>query len=124
MTLCAHCVSISKDAVSIMNSDADNLLVRAANVSLKDRRPLVLLVRETPLHLGRLRLLVQVAEMGAVVMPPMLAFYHRPVTLEEVIDQTVPCLGSLGSRFAWTLAHRFSISSAIEIPLGVVGAPL
>jgi hypothetical protein len=49
----------------------------------------VLLVRETPLHLGHLRLLVQVADLGAVVMPPMPAFYHRPQTLQEVIDQTV-----------------------------------
>jgi hypothetical protein len=49
----------------------------------------VLLVRETPLHLGHLRLLVQVAEMGAVVMPPMPAFYHRPETLEALVDQTV-----------------------------------
>src|ERR1700677_5193960 len=66
-----------------------SLLTRAADVTLKERRPLVLMVRETPLHLGHLRLLVQVAEIGAVVMPPMPAFYHRPTTLEEVIDQTV-----------------------------------
>jgi 4-hydroxy-3-polyprenylbenzoate decarboxylase len=78
-----------KTLSGIATSYADNLLVRAADVSLKDRRPLVLLVRETPLHLGHLKLLVQVAEMGAVVMPPMPAFYHRPVTLEEVVDQTV-----------------------------------
>jgi 4-hydroxy-3-polyprenylbenzoate decarboxylase len=63
--------------------------LRAADVTLKERRPLVLLVRETPLHLGHLRLLVQVAELGAVVMPPMPAFYHRPQTLADVIDQTV-----------------------------------
>jgi 4-hydroxy-3-polyprenylbenzoate decarboxylase len=78
-----------KTLSGIATSYADNLLVRAADVTLKDRRPLVLMVRETPLHLGHLRLLVQVAEMGAVVMPPMPAFYHRPVTLEEVIDQMV-----------------------------------
>ncbi len=65
------------------------LLLRAADVILKERRRLVLLVRETPLHLGHLRLLVQVAELGAVVMPPMPAFYHRPTTLAEVVDQTV-----------------------------------
>jgi 4-hydroxy-3-polyprenylbenzoate decarboxylase len=68
---------------------SDNLLLRAADVTLKERRRLVLLVRETPLHLGHLRLLVQAAELGAVVMPPVPAFYHRPATLEEVIDQTV-----------------------------------
>ena len=64
----------------IASSYSDNLLLRAADVTLKERRPLVLLVRETPLHLGHLRLLVQVTEMGAVVMPPVPAFYHRPAT--------------------------------------------
>ncbi len=78
-----------KTAAGIATSYSDNLLLRAADVMLKDRRPLVLLVRETPLHLGHLRLLVQVTEMGAIVMPPVPAFYHRPKTLEEVIDQTV-----------------------------------
>ena len=78
-----------KTVSGIATSYSDNLLLRAADVTLKDRRRLVLLVRETPLHLGHLRLLVQVAELGAVVMPPMPAFYHRPETLAEVIDQTV-----------------------------------
>jgi 4-hydroxy-3-polyprenylbenzoate decarboxylase len=78
-----------KTASGIAMSYSDNLLLRAADVTLKDRRRLVLLVRETPLHLGHLRLLVQLAEMGAVVMPPVPAFYHRPASLEEVIDQTV-----------------------------------
>jgi flavin prenyltransferase len=73
----------------IATSYSENLLLRAADVTLKDRRPLVLLVRETPLHLGHLKLLVQVAEMGAVVMPPMPAFYHRPSSLNDVIDQTI-----------------------------------
>jgi 4-hydroxy-3-polyprenylbenzoate decarboxylase len=78
-----------KTVSGIAMSYSENLLLRAADVTLKERRPLVLLVRETPLHLGHLRLLVQVAELGAVVMPPMPAFYHRPKTLEEIIDQTV-----------------------------------
>ena len=78
-----------KTVSGIAMSYSENLLLRAADVTLKERRPLVLLVRETPLHLGHLRLLVQVAELGAVVMPPMPAFYHRPKDLEEVIDQTV-----------------------------------
>lgn len=78
-----------KTVSGIATSYSDNLLLRAADVMLKDRRSLVLLVRETPLHLGHLRLLVQVAEMGAVVMPPVPAFYHRPSTLEAVIDQTL-----------------------------------
>jgi 4-hydroxy-3-polyprenylbenzoate decarboxylase len=78
-----------KSVSGIATSYSDNLLLRAADVTLKERRRLVLLVRETPLHLGHLRLLVQVAEMGAVVMPPVPAFYHRPATLEAVVDQTV-----------------------------------
>jgi 4-hydroxy-3-polyprenylbenzoate decarboxylase len=78
-----------KTLSGIANSYADNLLIRAAEVALKDRRQLVLVPRETPLHLGHLRLLVRVAEMGAVVMPPMPAFYHRPETVEEIVDQTV-----------------------------------
>lgn len=78
-----------KTLSGIATSYSDNLLLRAADVTLKERRRLVLLVRETPLHLGHLRLLVQVAELGAVVLPPVPAFYHRPATLKEVIDQTV-----------------------------------
>lgn len=78
-----------KTVSGIATSYSDNLLLRAADVMLKDRRRLLLLVRETPLHLGHLRLLVQVTEMGAIVMPPVPAFYHRPTTLEAVIDQTV-----------------------------------
>jgi len=78
-----------KTLSGIANSYADNLLIRAAEVALKDRRRLVLVPRETPLHLGHLRLLVRVAEMGAVVMPPVPAFYNRPETVEEIVDQTV-----------------------------------
>ncbi len=78
-----------KTVSGIATSFSDNLLLRAADVVLKERRRLLLLVRETPLHLGHLRLLVQAAEIGAVVMPPMPAFYHRPTTLAEVVDQTV-----------------------------------
>jgi 4-hydroxy-3-polyprenylbenzoate decarboxylase len=97
-----------KTLSGIATSYADNLLVRAADVTLKDRRPLVLMVRETPLHLGHLRLLVQVAEMGAVVMPPMPAFYHRPTMLEEVIDQTVNrALDLLGVELPQDLFRRW-----------------
>jgi flavin prenyltransferase len=78
-----------KTVSGIATSFSENLLLRAADVTLKDRRPLVLLVRETPLHLGHLRLMVQVAELGAIVMPPVPAFYHRPATLQDIIDQTV-----------------------------------
>lgn len=70
-------------------SFSDNLLLRAADVVLKDRRRLVLVPRETPLHLGHLRLMVQVAEMGGIIMPPLPAFYHRPKTLDDIVNQTV-----------------------------------
>ncbi|AMO47951.1 Phenylacrylic acid decarboxylase, 3-octaprenyl-4-hydroxybenzoate carboxy-lyase [Enterobacter sp. FY-07] len=78
-----------KTLSGIVHSYTDSLLTRAADVVLKERRPLVLCVRETPLHLGHLRLMTQAAELGAVIMPPVPAFYHRPHTLDDVIDQTV-----------------------------------
>jgi len=73
----------------IANSLNDNLLTRAADVCLKERRRLVLVVRETPLHLGHLRLMQAVTEAGAVVLPPVPGFYHRPRTIAELIDHTV-----------------------------------
>jgi len=78
-----------KTVSGIAHSYSDNLLLRAADVVLKDRRRLVLVPRETPLHLGHLRLLTQVTEMGAIVMPPTPAFYHRPQKIEEIVDQTI-----------------------------------
>ena len=78
-----------KTLSGIVHSYADDLLVRAADVVLKERRTLVLGVRATPLHLGHLRLMTQAAELGAVIMPPVPAFYHRPQTLDDIIDQTV-----------------------------------
>jgi flavin prenyltransferase len=66
-----------------------SLLTRAADVTLKERRPLVLMVRETPLHLGHLRTMVRLAEMGAVIAPPLPAFYARPQTLADMVDQSV-----------------------------------
>jgi len=78
-----------KTLSGIATSYSDNLLLRAADVMLKERRPLVLAVRETPLHLGHLRLMTTAAELGAVVFPPVPAFYHRPQTLDDVIDQSI-----------------------------------
>ena len=78
-----------KTLAGIAHSYSDNLLLRAADVALKDRRKLVLVPRETPLHLGHLRLLVQVTEMNAIVAPPLPAFYHRPQTVDDIINQTV-----------------------------------
>jgi 4-hydroxy-3-polyprenylbenzoate decarboxylase len=66
-----------------------SLLTRAADVTLKEKRPLILMVRETPLHLGHLRSLVQLAEMGAIILPPMPAFYAEPKTLTDLVDQMV-----------------------------------
>jgi len=66
-----------------------SLLTRAADVVLKERRPLVLMIRETPLHLGHLRTMVRLAEMGAVIAPPLPAFYAKPVSIEEMVDQSV-----------------------------------
>ncbi len=78
-----------KTLAGIAQSFSDNLLLRAADVVLKDRRRLILVTRETPLHLGHLRLMTQVTEMGAIVAPPMPAFYHRPETIDDIINQTV-----------------------------------
>lgn len=78
-----------KTLAGIAHSFSDNLLLRAADVVLKDRRRLIVVPRETPLHLGHLRLMVQLAEMGAVIVPPMPAFYHRPQSIDEIINQTV-----------------------------------
>lgn len=78
-----------KSASAIAYSINSNLLVRAADVCLKERRKLVLVVRETPLHLGHLRTLTQLAEMGAVILPPMPAMYAKPQSVDDIISHTV-----------------------------------
>ena len=78
-----------KTLAGITHSFSDNLLLRAADVVLKDRRRLIIVPRETPLHLGHLRLMTQLVEMGAIMVPPMPAFYHRPRTIEDIVNQTV-----------------------------------
>ena len=77
--------TLSEIATGVTSS----LLTRAADVTLKERRPLVLMVRETPFHLGHLRTMVRVTEMGAIVAPPLPAFYAHPHSLEEMVDQSV-----------------------------------
>jgi len=74
---------------AIATGISSNLLIRAADVTLKERRPLILMVRESPLHLGHLRTMVALAEMGAVIAPPVPAFYHNPGTIEELVDHSV-----------------------------------
>lgn len=78
-----------KTLSGIANSYADSLLVRAADVVLKERRRLVLVVRETPLHLGHLRLMATTVESGAILLPPMPAFYPRPQTVDDIVNQTI-----------------------------------
>jgi len=78
-----------KTLSGIANCYSDNLIVRAADVTLKENRKLILMVRETPLHPGHLRLLSLAADAGAHILPPMAAFYSRPETIEDLVDQTI-----------------------------------
>ena len=78
-----------KTAAAIANSFNDNLVARAADVCLKERRRLVLVVRETPLHLGHLRLLTNLAEVGAVILPPIPGMYARPRSVDDIVAHTV-----------------------------------
>lgn len=99
-----------KTASALANCYADTLICRAGDVTLKEGRPLVVVVRETPLHVGHLRQLLALAELGAVILPPMPAFYNRPKTLDDIINHT---LGRILDRFGiphgltreWTGTH-------------------
>ncbi len=96
-----------KSLSGIANSFNDNLVVRAADVCLKERRRLVLMVRETPLHKGHLDLMSRCAELGATILPPMPAFYHGPQTIKEIVNQSV---GKVLDQFdiEHNLFHRWS----------------
>ena len=78
-----------KTVSALANCYSDTLIARAGDVTLKEGRPLLVVVRETPLHVGHLRQLLALAEMGAVILPPMPAFYLRPKTIDEIVDHTV-----------------------------------
>jgi len=78
-----------KTAGAIASCHTDSLIARAADVTLKEGRPLIMLVRETPLHVGHLKCMLALAEMGAVVLPPMPAFYNRPKDLDDIVNHTV-----------------------------------
>jgi 4-hydroxy-3-polyprenylbenzoate decarboxylase len=95
-----------RSLAAIAHNLSDNLLVRAADVQLKERRRLVLVVRETPLHLGHLRAMVAATEMGAIIAPPVPAFYRRPADLAAVIDhcagRAIDLLGLVPQADGWT----------------------
>lgn len=78
-----------KTLSAIANSYDENLLVRTADVTLKEKRKLVLVVRETPLHKGHLKLMAQAADLGAHILPPIPSFYHKPKTIDDIISQTI-----------------------------------
>ena len=86
-----------KTLAAVAHGLSDNLLTRAADVTLKERRRLILMVRETPFNLAHLRNMVAVTEMGGVIFPPLPAFYHRPQSIDELVNDTVErVLGMLG----------------------------
>jgi len=78
-----------KTLSAVANSFTYNLVIRAADVTLKERRPLVLMVRETPLHKGHLDLMSRAADYGAIILPPMPAFYHHPTSIMDIIHQSI-----------------------------------
>jgi 4-hydroxy-3-polyprenylbenzoate decarboxylase len=78
-----------KTAAAVAACHSDNLVARAADVTLKEGRPLIMLVRETPLHTGHIKVLLALAEIGAVVLPPMPAFYNRPSDIDDIVNHTV-----------------------------------
>ena len=95
-----------RSLAAIAHGLSDNLLTRAADVTLKERRPLLLMVRETPFNLAHLRNMTAVTEMGGIIYPPLPAFYHRPTSIDALVDDTVErvlaLLGTAGARpLAW-----------------------
>lgn len=109
-----------KTLSAIANSFTYNLVVRAADVTLKERRPLVLMVRETPLHKGHLELMTRAADYGAVILPPMPAFYHHPQTIMDVVHQSIgKALDHVGIEHElfrrWTGEDRASLRNTLRV---------
>ena len=93
-----------KSFSAVANSYSDDLMARAADVTLKEGRPLILVVRETPLHAGHLRLMRLASEAGAVIFPPVPAFYARPKSVDDLVNQTVGrILARIGIENDWYL---------------------
>ncbi len=105
-----------KTLASIAHGFADNLIARAADVTLKERRRLVLMVRETPLHLGHLRNMTAATEIGAIVFPPVPALYHRPQTIAEMIDHSCARVLALLDIEVAAAAHWGGLPDAGEGP--------
>ncbi|HSE92585.1 MAG TPA: UbiX family flavin prenyltransferase [Methylomirabilota bacterium] len=109
-----------KTAAAIATCHSENLVARAADVTLKEGRPLIMLVRETPLHVGHLKCMLALAEMGAVVLPPMPAFYNRPRDLDDIVNHTIArVLDRLG--LPQTLVPEWR-GTHPRIPTGPLGA--
>ena len=108
-----------KTLSGLANSFNLNLLLRAGDVILKEKKKLILVFRETPLHLGHLRLLTQLAEVGAIIMPPVPAFYHNPKTILDLIDHTI---GKILDQFG--LEHQLFKRWKEPVPEGTGGLEL
>lgn len=108
-----------KTLSAIANSFTCNLIVRAADVTLKERRTLVLMVRETPLHKGHLDLMSRAADCGAVILPPMPAFYHRPASIMDIVHQSIgKALDQVGIEHG--LFRRWAGHARAEQPKGTL----
>lgn len=109
-----------KTLSAIANSFTYNLVVRAADVTLKERRPLVLMVRETPLHKGHLELMSRAADYGAVILPPLPAFYHHPQSIMDIVHQSIgKALDQVGIEHdlfrRWTGEDRGTLRNTLRV---------
>ena len=103
-----------KSLSGIVHSYADSLLVRAADVCLKERKPLVLMPRETPLHTGHCKLLYEASQLGAIIAPPLPAFYNQPQSLDDIVNHSVGRVLDLFGLDAGTLKRWQGVGSGEE----------